>query len=51
LEGLIPLIIFSLLLVEVILQLSWLKIYFRNGIPVYKKKYSFLGSLREPFDT
>ena len=50
-EGLIPLILFSFLLVEIILQLSWLKFYFRNGIPVYKKKYPFFGSLREPFDT
>lgn len=49
-EDLIPLIILSLLLVEVILQLSWLKFYFRNGIPVYKKKYPFFGSLKEPFD-
>ena len=49
--DLIPLIIFSLLLVEVIFQLSWLKFYFRNGIPVYKKKCPFFGSLKEPFDT
>ncbi len=51
LEDLIPVIIFSLLLVEVVVQLSWLKSYFRNGLPVYKKKYAFFGSLKEPFDT
>ena len=50
-EDIVPLIIFSLLIVEVIFQLSWLKFYFRNGIPVYKKKYPFFGSLNEPFDT
>ena len=49
-KGLIPFILLSLLLVEVILQLSWLKFYFRKGIPIYKKKYPFFGSLKEPFD-
>ncbi len=50
-ENLIPLIIISLLLIEVIFQLSWFKFYFRSGIPVYKKKYPFFGSLKDPFDT
>ncbi len=49
-EDLIPLIIISLLLVEVIFQLSWFQLYFRKGIPIYKKKYPFYGSLKEPFD-
>lgn len=47
----VPFIIISLLLVEVIFQLTWFKLYFRNGIPVYKKKYPFWGVLSEPFDT
>jgi hypothetical protein len=51
LKDLIALIIISLLLIEVIFQLSWFKFYFRNGIPVYKKKYPFFGSLKDPFDT
>jgi hypothetical protein len=50
LEDLIPLIILSILLVEVILQLSWTTLYFRNGIPVYRKKYPFFGLLKEPVD-
>ncbi len=49
-EDLIPIIIIYLLLVEVIFQLSWFKLYFKNGIPIYKKKYPFFGSLKEPFD-
>ena len=49
-DDLILIIIFSLLLVEVIFQLSWFKLYFKNGVPIFIKKYPFFGSLREPFD-
>ncbi|MCG8642640.1 MAG: hypothetical protein MI862_23140 [Desulfobacterales bacterium] len=50
-EDLILIIIISILLVEVIFQLSWFKLYFKNGIPIFKKRYPFFGSLKEPFDT
>jgi hypothetical protein len=50
LKDLFPLILFSVILIEIIFQLSWFKIYFKNGIPVYKKKYRYFGSLKEPFD-
>jgi hypothetical protein len=43
--------IISILLIEVLSQLSWFKFYFTNGIPVYKRKYPFFGSLKDPFDT
>lgn len=49
-EGVIHIIIFSTLLFELILLLSWQKSYFRNGIPVYKKKYQYSGSKTELFD-
>jgi hypothetical protein len=40
----------SFLLIESILLLSWNRIYFRFGIPIFVKRIPFFGSLDEPFD-
>ncbi len=50
LTDLFAILILSLLLIETILLLSWSKLYFRFGIPVYKKKIPFYGRLSDPFD-
>ena len=49
-NELIPILLISLLLLESILLISWNRIYFRFGIPIYVKRIPFYGSLNEPFD-
>ena len=49
-NDLLPIILISFLLIESILLLSWNRIYFRFGIPIFVKRIPFLGSLDEPFD-
>lgn len=49
-NELIPIFLIALLLLESILLLSWIRLYFRFGIPIYVKRIPFFGSLDEPFD-
>ncbi len=50
-EEFIPTILFSLLLIEVLLLLFWVRPYFRKGIPVYIKNIEAPMNYESPFDS